>query len=87
MVTWFHDTTPSLKNTGFPARAYCGMSPPVFELFEDPALRLALLLLCHQALLVYKVPWDIHPHAQTVLLLGLARTPVIVAANIRIAIA
>jgi hypothetical protein len=58
----------------------------VWKLFEDLVLRLALLP-CHQALLVYRVPWDIHPHAQTPLLLGLARTPVIVAANIRIAIA
>jgi hypothetical protein len=59
---------------------------PAWKLFEDPIPRLALLLPCHQALLVYRVPWDIHPHAQTALLLGLARTPVI-AADIRIAVA
>ncbi len=52
---------------------------PAWKLFEDPVPRLALLLPCHQALLVYRVPWDIHPHAQTALLLGLARTTVIVA--------
>ena len=68
------------------ARAYCGMSP-AWKLFEDPVPRLALLLPYHQALLVYRVPWDIHPHAQTALLLGLAQTPVIVAADIRIAVA
>jgi hypothetical protein len=44
------------------ARAYCGMSL-AWKLFKDLVLRLALLLLCHQALLVYKVLWDIYPHA------------------------
>jgi hypothetical protein len=48
---------------------------------------LALLLLCHQALLVYRVPWDIYPYAQTALLLNLAQAPIIIATNIRIAIA
>jgi hypothetical protein len=61
------------------------MSPPAFELFEDPAPRLALLLLCYQALLVYRIPWDIHPRAQ--ILVILARATIIVAANIRIAVA
>jgi hypothetical protein len=60
---------------------------PAWKLFEDLVPRLALLLLCHQALLVYRVLWDIHPRAQTALLLGLTRTPVIVVTNIRIAIA
>jgi hypothetical protein len=69
-----------------PAHAYCRMSP-VWKLFEDPVPRLTLLLPCDQALLVYRVPWDIHPYAQTALLLGLTRTPVIIATNIRIAIA
>jgi hypothetical protein len=68
------------------AHAYCGISP-AWKLFEDPVPRLALLLLCHQALLVYRVPWNIHPYAQTALLLGLARIPVIVATNIRITVA
>jgi hypothetical protein len=69
-----------------PAHTYYGISP-AWKLFEDPVPRLALLLPYHQALLVYRVPWDIHPYAQTALLLGLTRTPVIIATNIRIAIA
>ena len=51
---------------------------PALELFEDPVPRLARLLPCHQALLVYRVSWDVYP---------LARTPVHVAADIRIAVA
>jgi hypothetical protein len=70
----------------FQTCAYCRLSP-AWKLAEDPLPRLALLLVRQQALLVYRVPWDIHPHAQTALLLGLARTPVIVAADIRIAVA
>ena len=59
---------------------------PVWKLFEDPVPRLALLLPYYQVLLIYRVPWDIHPHAQTALLLGLARITVIITANIRIAV-
>ena len=60
---------------------------PAWNFLKIQLPRLALLLPCHQALLVYRVPWDIHPHAQTALLLGLARITVIVATNIRITIA
>jgi hypothetical protein len=68
------------------ARAHCVLSP-AWELAEDPVPRLALFLPCQQVLLVYRIPWDIHPCTQTALLLGLARTPVIVTTEIRIAIA
>ena len=64
--------------------AYCRLSP-TWELAEDPLPRLALLLVCQQALLVYRIPWDIHPYAGT--LLFFTRTRVIVAAEIRIAVA
>lgn len=54
--------------------AYCSPSS-AWELAEDPLPRLALLLVCQQALLVYRIPWDIHPHARTAQLV-LARTSV-----------
>jgi hypothetical protein len=67
-----------------PACAYCGWSP-AWELLEDPVPRLVLFLVCQQALLVYSFPWDIHPRARA--LLFFTRTPVIAAAEIRIAVA
>jgi hypothetical protein len=42
------------------ALACCGLSP-AWELAEDPLPRLALFLPRQQALLVYRIPWDIHP--------------------------
>ena len=56
--------------------AYCSLSP-TWELAEDPLPRLALLLIRQQALLVYRIPWDIDPRARTEQLV-LARTPVTV---------
>ena len=58
---------------------------PAWEFLEDPFPRLVLFLVCQQALLVYRFPWDIHPCAGT--LLFVTRTCVIVAAEIRIAVA
>ena len=56
--------------------AYCSLSP-AWELAEDPLPRLALLFIRQQALLVYRIPWDIDPRARTEQLV-LARTPVTV---------
>ena len=67
-----------------PARAYCGPSP-AWEFLEDPFPRLVLFLICPQALLVYRFPWNIHSCAE--ILLCFTRTRVIVAAEIRIAVA
>jgi hypothetical protein len=67
------------------ARAYCRLSS-AWELAEDPLPRLALLLVRQQALLVYRILWDIHPRARTAQIV-LARAPVIVTAEVGIAVA
>lgn len=69
------------------ARAYCRLSS-AWELAENPLPRLALLLIRQQALLVYGIPWDIHPRARRAQLV-LARTSATatVAAEFGIAVA